>query len=83
MAARARASPRLFELRLQLQPPEGVFPHSFEHPADRPECVPACAVEPVTAFRADVHQTCFDQSAQLEGHGAESHVRHCRVDVPG
>ncbi len=75
--------PRLFQLRPELEAPEGVAPHVLEDLGDGPERLAPGAVEPVAAVGSDVHHPGLDERPELQRHRSERHVGHGGMDLPG
>src|SRR6478672_8519515 len=73
---------RLFQFRLQLQPPQRVVPHPFERASDRSERTATCAVQPTLTIAAALDQSRVAERAQLQRDGAERDVGHRRMNVP-
>jgi hypothetical protein len=68
-------SPTLLQLRRQLQPPQGVVPHVFEHAADGAERVAPGAIEALLPIGAGFDQASLQQRAQLERDRAKRYVQ--------
>src|SRR5207237_4547393 len=82
-APRPRSAPGLLELRVELQPPERIFPHALERGGDGTERRAPRAVEAVFVVAAALDETGFAERAQLQRHGAEGDVGHRGMNVPG
>src|SRR5688572_24328824 len=82
-AARPRAAPRVFELRLHLQSPQGVVPHGFECGAEGTEGGAAREVKALPVLAAAGDEPGLAQRFQLERDRAERDVGQRRVDVTG
>lgn len=71
----------MFELRLQLQPPERVIPHPLERGPDGAERVAPGAIEPVPVLAPLLDEPGPCERLELKRDGAERHVRHRGMDV--
>src|ERR1700733_12597785 len=59
LSIRSGSTPRFFQLRLQLQGPEFVVPHLFQHLAQRAQCLAPRPIKSVPALSARLQQPRF------------------------
>src|SRR6266540_4859912 len=81
LSPRLRAAARLLQFGHELQLPQRVVPHPFEHRADGPERLTTRLVEAVLFVGARVDESRLRECSQLQGHGAKCDVWHRPGDV--
>src|SRR5690242_15624655 len=79
----AWAPPRFFELRRDLQPPQGVVPHPFEHAGEWPQCLRVGAVEAMAVLSTHRYHASFCERPQVQRYRTERDVRHRTGNLAG
>jgi hypothetical protein len=64
----------LFEFGRELQPPQRIAPHAFQHLTYRPERAAACSIEAVPLFRPGLEKPGVHERLKLQGNCAERDV---------
>lgn len=82
-ASGTRAASGLLQLRLQLEAPQRIVPHAFEHLTDRSQCFSSGSVEAIPPFGPDIDETSRREAPELQRHGPERHVGHRLVNGAG
>ena len=80
---RLRTAPAVFELRLQLQPPQRIAPHPFERRGHGAERTAPRLVEAPAVLAPAVHQTRIAQRPKLQRDRPEGDIRHGGMDFSG
>ena len=82
-ASGTRAASGLLQLRLQLEAPQRIVPHAFEHLTDRSQCFSSGSVETIPPFGSYINESSRREATKLQRHGPERHVGHRLVNGAG
>ena len=66
----------MFELGVELEPPQRITPHPFENLPYGPELIGTRAIKALAAVGAHIDESGFGQRAQVQRDGAECDIRH-------
>lgn len=82
-ASWTRAASGLLQLCLQLEAPQRIVPHTFEHLTDWSQRFSSGSVKAIPTFSPDIDEASRREAPELQRHGTESHVGHRLVNSAG